>query len=184
MRGLNDVLSQIGPDIVKQLASSEDEKLQRLSNMLEGVTRRAGLVGNPLEISGVTLAGEPLDWASYQGKVVLVTFWATWCAPCRAEIPHLLENYKDYHDRGFDIVAISVDDDREDLVNFLAQNSLPWTVLFDRDAPGEKMATKYGVFAIPQMILVGRDGKVVATGIRGHNLRPYLEKLIGPAENN
>ena len=184
MRGLKDLLSQIGPDIVKQLASSEDEKLQRLSSILEGVTRRAGLVGNALEISGVTLSGEPLDWASYQGKVVLVTFWATWCAPCRAEIPHLLENYKEYHDRGFDIVAISVDDDREDVVNFLEENSLPWTVLFDRDAPGEKMATKYGVFAIPQMILVGRDGKVVATGVRGHNLRPYLEKLIGPAENN
>jgi len=183
-RGMSGILAQVGSDIAKQLATSEDERLRRLSTTLEGVVRRAALVGNSLEISGVTLSGQPLDWASYQGKVVLVTFWATWCGPCRAEIPHLLENYRTYHDRGFDIVAISVDDNREDLVNFLTENSLPWTILFDKDAPGEKMAAKYGVFAIPQMILVGRDGKVVATGVRGHNLKTHLEKLIGPAEEN
>jgi thiol-disulfide isomerase/thioredoxin len=170
-------------DMAEALAKSEDEAVRKFAKALEGMARRAALVGNALEISGVKLDGQPLDWSSYQGKVVLVTFWATWCAPCRAEIPHLLENYKRYHDRGFEIVAISVDDNREDVIQFVAQNNLPWTILFDQDAPGEKMAEKYGVLAIPEMILVGRDGNVVATGLRGPAIRQQLERLIGPAED-
>lgn len=180
-RQLNDLLAGFHDAVAKKLASSEDEMVRQLGKMVDGMSRRANLVGKPMEVSGVTVSGEPLDWQAYQGKVVLVTFWATWCAPCRREIPALLQAYQNYHDQGFDIVAISVDDNRQDLDQFLQTNPLPWTVVFDREAPGERMAQKYGVMAIPQMILVGRDGNVVATNVRGHNLPEYLEKLIGPA---
>lgn len=179
-RQLNDLLVGLHNALAQQLAGSEDQQVRQVGKMVEGIARRAGLVGQPMEVSGVTLSGQPLDWQSYQGKVVLVTFWATWCGPCRREIPALLEAYESYHDQGFDIVAISVDDDRRALENFLSENQLPWMVLFDQEAPGEKMADKYGVMSIPQMILVGRDGKVVATGVRGHSLPEYLNKLIGP----
>ncbi len=183
-RGLNDILVGFHAAISKRLASSEDEVVRQVGKIVDGLSNRASLVGKPMEVTGVTVSGEPFDWSQYQGKVVLVTFWATWCAPCRREIPTLLEAYNAYHDKGFEIVAISVDDDRQALEEFLKVNHLPWTILFDREAPGEKMSEKFGVIAVPQMILVGRDGKVVTTGIRGHNLTEYLEKLIGsPAQS-
>lgn len=179
-RQLNELLIGLHKALAQQLATSQDQDLQQLGKLVEGIARRAGLVGQPMEVSGVTLNGQPLDWESYKGKVVLVTFWATWCGPCRREIPALLQAYESYHQQGFDIVAISVDDDRKALETFLQENKLPWTILFDQESPGEKMASKYGVMSIPQMILVGRDGKVVATGVRGHSLPEYLNQLIGP----
>jgi len=79
----------------------------------------AALVGQKLELDGVTLDGRRLNMADYQGKVVLVDFWATWCGPCREEIPNILANWTKYHDSGFEVIAISVDKDLDALQKFV-----------------------------------------------------------------
>ncbi|GEM_PF-789764 len=180
-RELSELAALNYEELGKLLEGSQDPQAKRIGTLMLGTSRRMKLVGNPLEVTGVTLEGQSLDWSQYKDKVVLVTFWATWCAPCRAEIPGILKNYQAYHDRGFEVVAISVDRERQDLVDFLGQNPLPWTVLFD-EASSEKMADKLGIFSIPQMFLVGRDGKVLATDVRGPRLDQHLEELFGPAE--
>lgn len=169
--------------LAKFLATSKNAEIAAISKKYEGVARRLNLPGNPLEVVGVTADGKPFDWKPYRGKVVLVDFWATWCGPCIKELPNVLANYKKYHSKGFEVVGISLDEDEDQLKEFLKERSIPWTTLFGKDEGTRgwehPMAVKYGVMGIPTVILVGKDGKVVNLEARGEKLGELLEQLLG-----
>ncbi len=139
----------------------------------------AALVGQPLELAGMTANGTPLNMEDFKGRVVLVDFWATWCGPCREEMPNILENYKKYHDDGFDVIAISVDDDMLELKSFLQKQQPPWTVVAD-NIPGNRnsMGDKYGISSYPTFILLGKDGNVAAVNCRGRRLGPEVARAL------
>ena len=173
--------------LAKVAEDSGDPKFQPNAERFLAIARRMRLPGHFLSLEGKTLAGADFDWAPYRGKVVLVDFWATWCGPCIAELPNVKENYKKYHDKGFDVVAISLDRSREPLDKFIEKEELPWTQLYDEDVQKGKgwnnpMAQHYGINAIPAAILVDKDGKVVSMRARGEELSTLLEKLLGKAE--
>ena len=174
-------------DFAKVFSASKDDRMKAFGVKLQGAARRLTLLGKPLEVRGVTVDGKPLDWAQYRGKVVLVAFWATWCGPCRVEIGNILKSYEAYHDKGFEVVAVSMDLKKPDLESFLAENKLPWTVLYDQalhtDAADNTMDTRYGIITIPELILVGSDGKVVSMDVRGRGLGRELAKLLSPPES-
>ena len=146
----------------------------------DGAERRLSLPGKPIELVGTLLDGTPFDQAALAGKVVLVDFWATWCGPCVAEIPRVRELYDRYHDRGFEVVGISLDDDAEALAAFTAKHEIPWSIIHDRrgDEGRPPLAERYGITGIPTMILVGRDGLVVSIEARGRRLEELLAEAF------
>jgi thiol-disulfide isomerase/thioredoxin len=143
------------------------------------------LVGQPFQFTGMTIEGQPLDLSRYQGKVVLVDFWATWCGACRAEMPNVFENYKKHYNDGIEVVAVSVDTDLEALAQYIKKEQPPWAVVADNlnamSGSGQSMAARYGVRSLPGMVLIGRDGKVAAVNCRGKQLGEQLAQIFGGA---
>ncbi len=171
-------------ELLPVFSQSDNPGVQQRLPLLEGINRRLNLPGNKLELSGKFLDGSELDWDAYRGKVVLVDFWATWCGPCRAEVPNVLENYLKYHDKGFDVIGISLDDKRSDAEDYVKQTNIPWPSLYHEPADESggwqnPMAVKYGITGIPTAILVDQEGNVVSMEARGPRLGEALEQLLG-----
>ncbi|MBI4658192.1 MAG: TlpA family protein disulfide reductase [Verrucomicrobia bacterium] len=123
-------------------------------------------------------AGKPLSIANCKGKVVLIDFWATWCGPCIGELPNVLNTYKKYHDKGFEIIGISLDKDEKALASFIKKEGVTWQQFFDGKGWENKLAEKYGILSIPATYLLDGGGKIVATNLRGEALETEVGKLL------
>jgi thiol-disulfide isomerase/thioredoxin len=165
----------------KLFAASTDDELHRYGDRIaEGIPKRpADLTGKPISITGPLFDGGQFDVANWKGKVVLVDFWATWCGPCRALLPELQAIHGRYHAKGFEVIGVSLDEDRDALKEFLAEAELPWPTVVDAEsAAEERMAKKYGIVGIPTTFLLDQEGKLVATNLRGEQLAAKIEELL------
>jgi thiol-disulfide isomerase/thioredoxin len=127
------------------------------------------------------LDGKAVSLADYKGKIVLIDFWATWCGPCRAEIPHVVQAYERYKDKGFEVLGVTLDGpkDASKVRLFAAENRMPWRQQHEsRPDTRNTVAEAYEVEGIPHTVLVGRDGKVLRTGLRGNALSHTLARVL------
>lgn len=122
----------------------------------------------------VDLEGKPISLADYRGKVLLLDFWAVWCGPCIGEIPNVKKVYEKYHDKGFDVIGISLDNDEAVLREFIEENQLPWRQIFDGEGWSGPLAEQYGIRGIPAPFLLDREGKVISVNARDD----LLEELV------
>lgn len=114
-----------------------------------------------------------------KGKYVLFEFWASWCGPCRADIPHLREVYALYNKKGFEIVSISLDDDKEKWFKAMREEKMKWTQLSDLKAFDSELAKKYRIRGIPSCLLFDPQGKLVTRNMRGSWMDVALIDMYG-----
>lgn len=123
---------------------------------------------------------KPVSLSSFRGKYVLVDFWASWCAPCRAENPAVVKAFNAYKDKGFTVLGVSLDSkkNRQAWIDAIAKDGLNWTQVSDLKFFDNEAAVLYGVKSIPQNFLIDPNGIVVAKNLRGKALEEKLAAIF------
>lgn len=151
-----------------------------ISDIAEGRLGRLELFGQPVPQPNLTdLEGQPVAWDAYRGKVLVLDFWATNCAPCIAEFPEMKRLYRDFHERGLEVMGISFDETPGIVEHFLSRpdQKLPWRIAMN-ESPAGKASQRFRVQTIPALFVVDREGKVAQVDVYGRNLRRTVERLL------
>jgi thiol-disulfide isomerase/thioredoxin len=142
-----------------------------------------GLTAPPVQ--GADVNGRPVKLADYRGKVVLLDFWATWCGPCKALIPHEKKLVERYKGRPFAILGVSADYEPADLQQFLAHTPLPWSNIYDGptgDDVGMKINRQWQIGAYPTFHLLDHRGIIRAKNVPPDELDRLIDRLVQEAE--
>ncbi len=159
--------------ILNQQQQREIEKQQKLKELGIGIGQPAP------DLNFKDLNNQPLKLSSLKGKIVLLDFWASWCRPCRAENPHVVELYNKFKNQGFTVYSVSLDQKREQWINAINKDGLLWPnhvsdLLGWRSAAG----AIYGINSIPQTFLIDRNGNIAAINLRGIDLEKKVKELL------
>lgn len=178
---------------LNRFARSPNESIRHYA---ETQQRKNLLLSDPLDLAFTAADGRAVDLAKLRGKVVLVDFWATWCAPCIAELPNVKKVYAAYQAKGFEVVGIALESGKllpgdtpaqtaeklaaakQVLLDFVAKEQMPWPQQFDGKFWKNDVATKYTITSIPAMFLLDQDGRVVSTNARGPALEAEVKRLL------
>ncbi|MEO0340395.1 MAG: TlpA disulfide reductase family protein, partial [Bacteroidota bacterium] len=129
-----------------------------------------------------TVEGADFKLSDLRGKYVLIDFWASWCGPCRRENPNVVRMYKQYNNKGFEILGVSLDRSKDRWVQAIEKDGLTWPHVSDLKGWSNAVAKKYGITSIPRTMLIDPEGKIVAKNLRGPSLEAKLVELFGAPE--
>ena len=169
---------------LQEVRALEDGVPSQLRQMTEMSIQRIPIlkklkIGNPaLPIDVETTAGDRITLGSYRGKVLLVDFWASWCKPCRQEMPTVKSVYKEFHEKGFEILGISLDQSEASFEGYIEEQGITWPQIFDGKGWKSSVGQKYGINSIPATFLIDRKGTIRYRDLRGDKLREAVRELI------
>jgi peroxiredoxin len=136
-------------------------------------------IGNAApEFSCTDAEGKTVQLSSFRGSYVLIDFWASWCGPCRRENPSVVSAYRQFQNKGFKILGVSLDDTKSDWLEAIKKDGLNWTQVSDLKGWKADAAALYGVKAIPMNFLLDKNGTIVAKGLRGEELTATLGRYL------
>jgi len=161
--------------LAKEIAASGADA--QVKEAAAALLKKSERLGKALDIKFTALDGRKVDLAKLKGKVVLIDFWATWCGPCVAEIPAMKAAYEKLNPKGFEIIGISLDDDKAALTAMVKQKQLPWPQFFESEKDENRFAKQYDISSIPAMWLVDKQGNLVETNAR-EGLEKKVERLL------
>ncbi len=162
--------------LLQEIANGADAP-DKMKDAAAGQLKSMALVGQQIDLAFTALDGRNVDMSKLKGKVVLVDFWATWCPPCRGEVPNVKKTYDKYHSQGFEILGISLDKDKDSLTQFVAENKMDWPQFFDGQYWQNKYAKQFGIESIPTMWLIDKKGKLRDMNAR-EDLAGGVQKLL------
>ena len=131
-----------------------------------------------LDFSQKDTLGKLVSLKSFRGKYVLIDFWASWCGPCRAENPNLLNAFNKYSSKNFTVLGVSLDDNKTSWMNAIRKDKLTWTQVSDLQSWNNKVAQLYKIQSIPANYLLDPSGKIIAKDLRGNELQVKLKELL------
>jgi thiol-disulfide isomerase/thioredoxin len=146
--------------------------------MAQAEVAKRDLMKKPLELQFTAADGSKVDLKQLRGKVVLIDFWATWCAPCMEEVPDVVKLYKELHGKGLEIVGISLDQDKSLVEAVTKSYGMAWPQYFDGKGWQNEIASRYGITEIPLMFLVNKKGMVVDPEVHQPD-RDEIGKYLG-----
>lgn len=165
--------------MVDLLEKDDREEMQNMRSILMASVRRLEMLGNKLDLIATAIDGKAIKTDDFAGKYVLVDFFATWCQPCLAEVPRLKRHFEKYREKGLEVVAISLDDKRQALDDYLAEAKLPWPVIHDSaEEIEDKLQRKFGIDSLPTVLFLNKEGVVVSLEARGAELDRLMERLF------
>jgi peroxiredoxin len=141
-------------------------------------TKQTAIGKNAPDFSANDVNGKSVALSSFRGKYVLLDFWASWCGPCRLENPNIVKAYHNFHDKGFDIFGVSLDDSRTDWQQAIKTDGLNWTQVSDLKGWKSEPAALYGIKGIPMNFLIDKNGIIIARGLRGNELENKLLEVL------
>jgi thiol-disulfide isomerase/thioredoxin len=122
--------------------------------------------------------GKQIALSSLRGKIVLIDFWASWCGPCRREMPNVVKAYAKFKNKGFEIYGVSLDQDRDRWVEAIAKDGITWPQVSDLKQWQSDVVKLYGIQGIPYTLLLDKEGKILAKNLRGEQLEQKLTEIF------
>ena len=163
LRGLGDIYQTLGEtELAKKYPWEPHSEFRWNQKAWEGLELP--------NFSATTLDGAPFSFSDYHGKLVLLNFCAWWCGPCKTEIPYVKQVYEEHHQNGLEVIRISVDESEADLRNYIEEHEIPGIQLFENDGRLKGPAKFFGIYGIPSLWLIDRDGKIISVSSRQDRL--------------